>query len=70
LGHGVRFALGRAAAVRAGGIDPFVHVGERALTVVRSLVAFYVGQTQGQLAVRQRYPAALFTVDQRVGSPQ
>ena len=65
LGHRVRLALGRAAAVRARRIDPVGHLRERRLAVVGRLIALDLRQAQRQLLFRQRHVAALFALDNR-----
>ena len=67
LGHGVGLALGRAAAVRTGGVDPVGHLGQRGLAVFGRLIGIDLGQGQRQLILGQRHPAALFTVYERDG---
>ncbi len=67
LGHGVRFALGRAAAAGAGGVDPVGHLAQGAFAVVGGLVALHLRQHQRQLLLRQRHPAALLAVHQGDG---
>ena len=67
LGHGVGFALGGAAAARAGGVDPVGHLGQGAFAVVGGLVGFHHRQHQGQLAFGQSHPAALLAVHQGDG---
>ncbi len=52
LRHGVRFPLGGAAAMRAGGVYPVRHVGERGLAVVRRFIGFHVRQAERKLALR------------------
>ena len=63
LGHGVGLAGGGAAAAGAGGLDPVGVAGQRGLTIGARLKIGDVGQGQGQAALRQGLPAALFTLD-------
>ena len=67
LRHGVGLALGRAAALRAGGVDPVGHLGDGALAVVGRLVALDLRQNERQLLLGNGHPAARRAVDQRNG---
>ena len=58
LGHGVGFALGRSAALRAGRVDPVGDLGDGRFAVVGRLIAFHLRQKQRKLLLRQRHPAA------------
>ena len=63
LGHGVGLAGCGAAAAGAGGLDPVGVAGQRGLTIGARLKVGDVGQGQGQAALGQGLPAALFTLD-------
>ena len=65
LRHGVGLALGRAAALRAGGVDPVGHLAERTLAVVGGLIAVHLREHERELILRDRHPAALRAVDER-----
>ena len=67
LGHGVSLSLGRAAAARAGRVDPVGHVRERGFAVVGRLIGVHIGQLKRQLVLRDRYIAALVAVYDRDG---
>ena len=62
LGHGIGFALGRAATLGAGGIDPVGHGCQGALAAVGGLVVFHVGQEYGQVALRHGHGTAVRAV--------
>ena len=64
LGHGIRFTLGRAAALGAGGVHPVGHLGQGRFAVVGEFVAFHLRQQQRQLLFRQGHPAALLALHQ------
>ena len=51
--------------MRAGGVDPVGHRGQRAFAVVGRLVAFDLRQRQRQLGLVQRHPAAFLAPHQR-----
>jgi len=65
LRHGIRFTFGRAAALRAGGVHPVGHFGQRRLAGLGRLVRIDLRQRQRQLVLRQRHPAAFLAVHQR-----
>ncbi len=63
LGHRVRLAPGRAAAARAGRVDPLRHVGQGRLAVVGQRVGTDVRQPQRELVFRHRDIAAFRAAD-------
>ena len=65
LRHGIGLALGGAAALRAGGVDPVGHLAQRALAVVGGLIAVHLREHERELILRDRHPAALRAVDER-----
>ena len=65
LGHGIRLALGRAAAARTGCVDPVGHFRQGAFAVVGRLVAVHLREDDGQLLLGNRHPAALRAGDHR-----
>ena len=58
LGHSVGLALGGTTADGAGGVDPVGHLAQRAFAVIGGLIAFNLRQSEGQLLLGQRNPAA------------
>ena len=65
LRHGVRFAHGLAAALRARGVDPIGHLRERRFAVIGRLVGINLRQNERQLAFIDRHIAALLAVYNR-----
>ena len=61
--HGVRFALGRAAALWAGGMDELGQVGQWRASVAPGQIVGYVGQQNRQICLGNRYRATMVAGD-------